>query len=118
MSIRIALVDPHAQYRHHLAELLARRAGAVVVFEAADVQAAMRRMNAGTAVDVLLLDIDLPAGMGLRALRCLARRHPRTRLVALSLHDEPAVARAAVAAGARACALKQGPLDALLATLA
>ncbi len=118
MSIRIALVDPHALYRRHLAELLARRAGAVVVFEAVDVQAALRRMQAGAAVDVLLLDIDLPAGMGLRALRCLARRHPATRLVALSLHDEPAVAHAALGAGARACVPKQGPVEALVSAVA
>lgn len=50
--------------------------------------------------DVVLLDITLPDGSGLDAVPHLLQASPNTRLVMLSVHEEPAYVLQAVRAGA------------------
>ncbi len=116
VNIRVALVDPHAQYRQYLAGLLACEAGIAVVCEAPGV----RGFSAAYSSDppgVVLFDIDSPAGGGIAALARVAERHPSVCIVALCLHDDPQLTAAALAAGARACVRKDQPFADLLAAI-
>jgi DNA-binding NarL/FixJ family response regulator len=113
VNIRVALVDPHAQYRQHLAGLLSRESGIAVVSEAPGLRGFCDTFPAD-APGVVLFDIDSPAGGGIAALARMAERHPGLRIVALCLHDEPQLAAAALAAGAHACVRKDQPFADLL----
>lgn len=52
--------------------------------------------------DVALVDVRMPGGGGVRATREIARRCPRTRVIALTAHEDEATVIAMMAAGANA----------------
>src|SRR6187549_2070029 len=102
VSIRIALVDDHTQFRNYLAGVLSRQPGLAVVMQAADGVAAANALNAlppGELPDVVLMDIDMPRGGGIAATRRIAREHAGLRIIALSMHDDPRLADAIREAG-------------------
>ena len=57
--------------------------------------------------DLAVVDLSLARRSGLDWLRELKRRSPRLKVIALSVHDEESVRRAAFAAGADAVVLKR-----------
>jgi DNA-binding NarL/FixJ family response regulator len=61
----------------------------------------------GAAVDVLLLDISMPGGSGLSGLRQWPLKAAGMKVVILTMLDDVAVARAALAGGAVGYVLKQ-----------
>ena len=67
--------------------------------------------------DAAVVDVSLARRSGLDWLRELKRRCPGLTVVALSVHDEDSVQRAAIEAGADAVVLKQGIATELLPTL-
>jgi DNA-binding NarL/FixJ family response regulator len=97
--IRLLLVDDHQVVRAGVRAVFTEAAAFEVIGEAgtvADALAATRDL----APDVVLLDITLPDGSGLDAVRSLLAASPRTRLLMLSVHDGPAYVLQAVRAGA------------------
>jgi len=52
--------------------------------------------------DVALVDVRMPGGGGVRAAREIARRCPRTRVIALTAHEDEATVISMMAAGANA----------------
>lgn len=52
--------------------------------------------------DVALIDVRMPGGGGVRATREIARRCPRTRVIALTAHEDESTVIAMMAAGANA----------------
>ena len=52
--------------------------------------------------DVALIDVRMPGGGGVRAAREISRRCPRTRVIALTAHEDEATVIAMMAAGANA----------------
>lgn len=103
--LRVLLADDHAIVREGLRELLEEEPGIAVVAEAADVAAAVERAVA-TRPDVALVDILMPDGSGLEALRRIRERAPGVRVVLLTSVGEPAAVREAMAAGAAGYLLK------------
>jgi two-component system secretion response regulator SsrB len=57
---------------------------------------AIERMKA----DLAVVDLSLTRGNGLKLISQLRLRFPNLKLIAISVHDEPSVGRAAVQAGA------------------
>ncbi|HLF57790.1 MAG TPA: response regulator transcription factor [Thermoanaerobaculia bacterium] len=103
--IRVLLADDHAIVREGLRELLEEEPGLAVVAEAGDVAATVERAIA-VRPDVALVDILMPDGSGIEALRRIRARAPEVRVVLLtSVEDESAI-REAVAAGAAGYLLK------------
>jgi len=84
-----------------------------VVAEAADLDAA-RRYVRGHHPDVLLLDLNLPEGLSLPAIPEIRAEHPDTQIVVLTMQNEPAYARQALAAGALGYVLKEAAEDELV----
>jgi DNA-binding NarL/FixJ family response regulator len=120
VSIRIALVDDHTQFRNYLAGVLSRQPGLAVVMQAQDGVAAAQALNAlppGELPDVVLMDVDMPRGGGVAATRRIAREHAGLRIIALSMHDDPRLCDAMREAGACAHVLKGEPLPVLLAAV-
>lgn len=103
--LRIAIADDHAVVRTGLHLLLDDEAGFEVVAEAADVDAAKRAVR-GHKPDVLVLDLNMPGEPSLPAIPELAGIAPDMSIVVLTMQDEPAFAREALAHGARGYVLK------------
>jgi len=105
-KIRVAVADDHSILRSGLRMLINAENDMEVVGEAADgsqVEPVMRQ----TSPDVLLLDITMPAGGGLKALGEVRRNWPQVRVVILTMHEDPAYLRSVLAAGASGYVLKR-----------
>jgi two-component system NarL family response regulator len=63
--------------------------------------------------DVVLLDISLPDIDGIAVMQSLRSRHPATRVIALSIHDEPRYVEGMIDAGASGYVLKSATVDEL-----
>jgi two-component system response regulator NreC len=103
--IRVVLADDHAVVRSGLKLLLAQ-AGMEIAAEAGDVETAMRYVL-GHKPDVLVLDLNMPGEPSLPAIPKLLEQSPGTRIVVLTMQQEPQFAREALAAGATAYVLKE-----------
>jgi two-component system response regulator NreC len=105
-TIRVVLADDHPVVRRGLRLLLDEQADFEVVAEAGDVDEA-RRYVLGHHPDVLVLDLNMPGGSSLEAIPALRAEFPATHIVVLTMQQEPAFAREAIAAGADGYVLKQ-----------
>ena len=116
-SLRVLLADDHAAYRGYLAGLL-RQHGLDIVGQAGDLPALAACLAAAPArPDLVLMDVQMPGG-GPAGLQALLQAHPGLRVLALSMHDEPAIVDAMLAAGAGGYLLKDDPLAELVEAIA
>jgi len=97
--IRVMLVDDHAVLRAGMRLLLGAQPDFEVVGEAGTITTA-HTLALQTRPDLLVLDLSLPGGASLPLIERLARDGCRPRVLILSMHDDPAYVRAALAAGA------------------
>ena len=105
-AIRIVLADDHPVVRRGLRMLLDDEEGFEVVAEAGDIDEA-RRYVRGHHPNVLVLDLNMPGGSSLEAIPDMRSEFPETQIVVLTMQQEPAYAREAIAAGAIGYVLKQ-----------
>jgi two-component system, NarL family, response regulator NreC len=105
-TIRIVLADDHPVVRRGLRMLLDDEGDFEVVAEAGNVEEA-RRYVRGHHPAVLLLDLNMPGEPSLKAIPALRTEFPHTQIVVLTMQQEPAYAREALAAGATGYVLKQ-----------
>jgi NarL family two-component system response regulator LiaR len=104
-TIRLLIVDDHAVVRQGLREFLRLQEGIDVVGEAASAADAVE-VAATTFPDVVLLDLVMPDGNGVGALRRLIEVAPGVRVLVLTSFADDAQIFAAVAAGASGYLLK------------
>jgi two-component system response regulator NreC len=104
--VRVLVVDDHAVVRAGLRLLIDREESMVVVDEAADANEAIFRVMEHKP-DVLLIDVTLPGESGIQAIPKLLAASPDTKILVLSMHDDPRYVREAFAAGASAYVLKE-----------
>jgi two-component system, NarL family, response regulator NreC len=108
-DITIVLADDHAVVRSGLRMLLDAEDGLRVVAEAGTVDDAVRYAKAHQPT-VLVLDLNMPGtttSSSLDALPALAQEVPQTRVVILTMQEDPQFARRALMAGANAYVLKE-----------
>ena len=105
-SIRVLVCDDHALLRSGLRLLLEGEDDLAVVGEAANAEQAIERARA-LAPDVVLLDIVMPGRNGVDALPDLLAAAPQTKVLMLSMQDDPTYVRKAFAAGATGYLLKE-----------
>src|SRR5579875_1590467 len=84
-----------------------------VVGEAGDLDET-RRYVLMRQPDVLILDLTMPDGTSIDLIPQLRERSPQTRIVVLTMHEEPALARSALAAGALGYVLKEAADEELI----
>ena len=104
--IRIVVVDDHAVVRSGLRMLLGAEEDIEVVGEAGNVREAVFEVRAAKP-DVVLLDVTMPGESGIDGLPKLLHEAPETRVLMLSMEDDPSYVREAFAAGARGYVLKE-----------
>lgn len=106
-AITVVLADDHAIVRTGL-RLLLTQAGMEVVAETGDVDTAVRYVL-GHKPDVLVLDLSMPGRSSLPALPRFLEASPDTRIVVLTMHEEPRFAREALGSGAAASFSRRPP---------
>src|SRR5881628_3873539 len=105
--ITIVLADDHAVVRAGLRMVLDREEGFEVLAEAGDAESAVRSVL-GHKPDVLVLDLNMPGELtSLEAIPRLAAVSPGTRVVVLTMQEDPEFARHALRAGAVGYVLKE-----------
>ena len=102
-AITIVLADDHQVVRAGLRLLLQGEEGMHVVGEAGDVPGALRLVETRRP-DVLVLDLNMP---GPTSLAAIAEIKDACAVVILTMQSDPAFAREALQAGARAYVLKE-----------
>jgi two-component system, NarL family, response regulator NreC len=115
-KIRLLLADDHAILRAGLRMLLEAQPDMTVVAEASDGEEALRRARE-THPDVAVIDLTMPGLSGVETLERLHRDLPDTRLLVLTMHDDPAYARVARTAGASGHVIKDSESSELLAAI-
>lgn len=96
----IVLADDHAVVRGALKALLEGEPGFAVVGEAAAIASA-RVAVLELGPRVLVLDVNMPDGLGVDAVAGLREEAPGTEIVLLTMERDMTLAREAIAAGAR-----------------
>jgi DNA-binding NarL/FixJ family response regulator len=99
-SIRVLIVDDHAILRAGVREMLADEDDLQVVGEAGSAEEALALLDAGTKVDVVVLDITLPGQSGIELLKHLRTQRPELAILVLSMHPERSFAVRLMRAGA------------------
>ena len=105
-AIRVLICDDHAIVRAGLHKLLECEPQLEGVGEAATASEAIERTRARRP-DVVLLDIVMPGRSGIEALPDILGAAPGTKVLMLSMQDDPVYVRQAFAAGASGYVLKE-----------
>ena len=112
-GISIVLADDHTVVRRALRVLLEEEPGFEVVAEAEDADGAIRYLR-GHKPDVLILDLNMPGRPSLEAIGEMHEASPETKIVVLTMQQEPAFARRALQQGVLGYVLKEAADDELV----
>jgi two-component system response regulator NreC len=103
--ISIVLADDHPVVRSGLRALLDAEEDLEVVAEAGDVPDTVRYLR-GHRPTVAVVDLNMPGGRTLPAISEMREASPETKVVVLTMQNDPGFAREALAAGATAYVVK------------
>jgi DNA-binding NarL/FixJ family response regulator len=113
MTIKVLIADDHPMFRQGLRAALADSAGISVVAEVADGLAAVTAATEFGA-DVVLMDLHMPGGSGMDAIRQIAVSRPGTSVLVLTMFDNDESLLTAMRAGARGYLVKGADRDDIL----
>lgn len=114
--MRILLADDHAVLRAGLRMLVNAQPDMAVVGEAATGEEAVR-LARELGPDVVLMDITMPGMGGIEATARIGRECPQSRVLVLTMHDDPAYLRSVLAAGGSGYVLKRAADTELLSAI-
>lgn len=97
--IRVVLADDHVLMRRSLRLLLDGEEDVEVVAEAGDHMSVTRHVH-GHQPHVLVLDLRMGGGSSIEAIRTLSERAAETKIVVVTMEDNPVFAQRALTAGA------------------
>ncbi len=97
--IRVILVDDHGLVRHGVRRLLEDAPDVEVIAEAGSGEDALKLVRQ-LEPDVVLMDLVMPGMGGLEATRKLARAHPTTRVIVVSMQKDEVLPAKLIDAGA------------------
>ena len=106
MTVRVLIVDDHAVVRTGLRRVLDAEADIETVAEAADADRAIFEAMEHKP-DVVLMDVVMPGKSGIEGMPALLDAVPDTKVLVLSMQDDPRYVREAFEAGASGYVLKE-----------
>jgi DNA-binding NarL/FixJ family response regulator len=113
----ILVVDDHPLYRSGVVHALQATSMDVNVVECSVLDSAFERLEEGLAVDLMILDLQMPGYTGLDSVRAVRSRRPEVPVLVLSGNEDPAVVRECVDLGACGFVPKSAPSDEFHAAL-
>lgn len=115
-KIRVLVADDHAVLRTGLRLLINTQSDMETVGEAGTFAETIEAVKQ-TRPDVVTLDLSMPGGTGIKLMETLLRESPKSRVLVLTMHDDPAYFRLAMAAGAAGYVMKKSADTELLAAI-
>lgn len=115
-TIRILIVDDHAMLRAGLKLLIEGQNDMRVVGEAGDLRTAIDAAKK-TTPDVIILDLSMPGGSGVAGVERLRATVPDVKILVLTMHDDPAYVRSAIAMGASGYVVKSAADSELISAI-
>lgn len=104
---RILIVDDHAMLRSGMKLLIGGHHDLQVVGEAGTLAEAIQ-IAPQVSPDVITLDLSMPGGAGVAGVQRLLAAAPGARVLVVTMHDDPAYVRTAMAMGASGFVVKSG----------
>jgi DNA-binding NarL/FixJ family response regulator len=114
--IKVLLVDDHALFREGVAEIFDAEEGMEVVGEAANGQEAVE-LAAEVKPDVVLLDVEMPLMGAEQAIRRILCTSPSSKILVLTMYDEPRLVRKLLMLGAHGYLVKNATREELVAAV-
>jgi len=114
--MRILLVDDHQILLQGLRGMLEEHPDYEVIGEASNGRIAVE-MARELKPDAVLMDIAMPDLNGIEATRQIIKESPTTKIIALSMHEDPLFVREMLRAGASGYLLKESAFDELIRAL-
>ena len=111
--LRILIADDHPLFRKGMRTLLVSMPETEVVGEATTGKETVDRALA-LQPDIVLMDLQMPEGGGLTAIRSLTSANPETRILVVTLFEDDESVFAALRAGARGYVLKDADEDEMI----
>jgi len=112
----VVIVDDHAVVRFGLKRILEAEEDIEVVGEGGNLQEAVFRARSFKP-DVMLMDVVMPGASGIEATSAVLKESPETKVLVLSMQDDPTYVREAFAAGASGYVLKEAADDEVVAAV-
>lgn len=111
---RVVLADSHPGMLEGMRRMLEKEAKSVVMVadEASLIQAVDR-----ISPDLVIADLSFPVSGAANVVRLIKKGHPETKVIVVSVHDEPAVVEEIVDAGAEGFVLKRRAVVDLIPTI-
>ncbi len=113
---KVMIVDDHAMLRSGIKLLVDGQADLTVVGEAGTLQQAID-LAPKVLPDVITLDLSMPGGSGVAGVQRLVGVVPDARILVLTMHDDPAYVRTAMAMGASGYVVKSAADTELLSAI-
>ena len=116
--LQIALIDDHAVVRAGYRRFLELE-GLEVALEAGDADTAYAALarNERLAVDVLVVDLELPGRSGLEFTRRVRQRWPEAKILVFTMHDDAATVTQCLRAGASGFVTKSSAPEVLVSAV-
>jgi DNA-binding NarL/FixJ family response regulator len=115
-NLRVAVIDDHNLFRAGVVELLESAGHVEVIGEGASGVEAIALAH-DSRPDVMLLDVEMPGPGAPATVRKVREASTGTRVVILTMHDDPEIVRSLVDAGASGYLLKTAGRSELLAAV-
>lgn len=97
--MRLLIADDHPIVRNGIKEIILDISSSYQVDEAKDAYEVVKKMIANK-YDLIILDISMPGGGGLNALKQIKQAQPDTKVLMLSMHDDEQYISRSLKAGA------------------
>ena len=114
--IKVLMVDDHALFREGVVEIFAAEDDIQVVGEAENGAEAIA-LAKEEKPDVILLDVEMPVMGAETAIERILRVSPSSKVLVLTMHDEPRLVQKLLTLGARAYMVKSATRGELLAAV-
>ncbi len=114
--IRVLVVDDHSLLRSGLRLLIEGQEDMKVVGEAGTLQQAIETASEAKP-DVITLDLSMPGGSGIAGVQRLLDAAPDAKILVLTMHDDPAYVRSAIAMGAAGYLVKSAADSELISAI-